>query len=101
MYPRIQFVSVTQNFHLIIVLQRFVCQNSVYFSHTEEPPLEYWKVLAEQRRLALSETLKENEDLHTQVAGLKKRVNELENKTHDLEYFAMMYELISKVDSQL
>ena len=29
----------------------------------EEPPLEYWKVLAEQRRQALADTLLENEEV--------------------------------------
>lgn len=29
----------------------------------EEPPLEYWKVLAEKRRVALLDTLRENEQV--------------------------------------
>ncbi len=69
--------------------------------YAEEPPSEYWQILAEQRRQALAETLKENEELYTELAGVKKHVNELESKVKDLEYFAMMYTLASKDDSQL
>lgn len=30
----------------------------------EEPPVEYWQILAEQRRQALAEALTENEEVH-------------------------------------
>ena len=33
------------------------------FICTEVPPVEYWQALAEQRRVALAETLKENEEV--------------------------------------
>ena len=33
----------------------------------EKPPIEYWQVLAEQRRLALADTLQENEEVHIHV----------------------------------
>lgn len=61
----------------------------------ETPPKEYWRVLAEQRRLALSETLQENEQLHDEVEKLKARVTDLENQVKDTNYFAMMYKLAS------
>ena len=32
-------------------------------SHIEKPPIEYWQVLAEQRRQALADTLQENEEV--------------------------------------
>ncbi len=76
-------------------------KHSICFYYAEEPPPEYWKILAESRRLALAETLKENEELYTMVSGLKKRVNELEIATSDMKYFAMMYTLASKEDSEL
>ena len=31
--------------------------------YTEVPPMEYWRVLAEKRKDALAETLKENEEV--------------------------------------
>ena len=31
---------------------------------TETPPVEYWQVLAEQRRQALADTLEENEEVY-------------------------------------
>ena len=64
----------------------------------DEPPVEYWKSLAEQRRLALAETLKENEELYTEVEGWKSKVADLESKVKDLEYFAMMYKLAAAED---
>ena len=36
----------------------------ILFCYVEIPPLEYWKELAEQRRLALVETLDENEQVY-------------------------------------
>lgn len=37
----------------------------------DEVPVEYWKDLAEQRRIALENALKENEELHEQVELLQ------------------------------
>lgn len=61
--------------------------------YSETPPAEYWQVLAEQRRLALAETLEENEQLHDQVEKLKAQVTDLESKVKDTSYFAMMYKI--------
>ncbi|XP_064382699.1 geminin-like [Halichondria panicea] len=65
----------------------------------EEPPSEYWQILAERRRVALAEALKENEVLYTEREDWKKREIQLESRVKDLEYFAMMYNLASKEDN--
>lgn len=52
-------------------------------------------MLAEQRREALAETLKENEELYAEIDRLKARVEELENQVQDKNYFAMMYKIVS------
>ena len=68
---------------------------------SENPPEEYWRVLAEQRRLALAETLEENEQLHDHVERLKAQVSELENQVKDTSYFAMMYKLASTSEPEI
>lgn len=40
-----------------------------------EPSHGYWKALAERRRLALDESLKENEELHEKVNDLEGKLN--------------------------
>jgi len=53
----------------------------------ENPPEEYWKVLAEQRRIALEESLQENEELYETVDLLTDKIEsqnatiEAQNKT--------------------
>lgn len=71
----------------------------VFSLYAEEPPSEYWQILAERRRVALAEALKENEVLYTEREDWKKREIQLESRVKDLEYFAMMYNLASKEDS--
>lgn len=75
--------------------------NVLYFFVLENPPEEYWRVLAERRRLALAETLEENEQLHDQVEKLKAQVSELENQVKDTNYFAMMYKLASTSEPEI
>ena len=76
--------SFCHNFHLPIALDSLpvnlcnslnscmsytvVCSVSLFaifhtHTHAAVPPVEYWQVLAEQRRLALAETLHENEEV--------------------------------------
>lgn len=71
----------------------------VFSLYAEEPPSEYWQILAERRRVALAEALKENEVLYTEREDWKKREIQLESRVKDLEYFAMMYNLASKEDN--
>ena len=72
-----------------------------FLSLAVNPPEEYWRVLAEQRRLALVETLEENEQLHDEVERLKAQVRDLENQVKDTNYFAMMYKLASSSEPEV
>lgn len=47
-----------------------------------EPSEGYWKVLAEKRRVALEQALRENEELHEEVSGLGDQLD-LSNKMLD------------------
>lgn len=62
----------------------------------EKPSEVYWEVLAEQRRLALEETLEENEELHQKVESLQAELNEsrrlLEEAQSLVEVFTEMLE---------
>jgi len=51
----------------------------------------YWKQLAEERRLALQETLDENDKLYDEIDELKKRNKEMREKLDELECYKMLY----------
>ncbi|OWA53448.1 hypothetical protein BV898_17876 [Hypsibius exemplaris] len=53
----------------------------------KESPL-YWKVLAEERRLALMEALEENKKLHAALKVLKTNFSDVEAVAGQAEYFA-------------
>ena len=40
------------------------------------PSEKYWEILAEKRRIGLTETLKENEELHNKVDTLEQELND-------------------------
>lgn len=65
----------------------------------ENPSEKYWETIAEKRRVALAETLKENMELHKEVQRLKETVKTLENQNSDAEYFAMMYNITRSSDT--
>ncbi|XP_070557018.1 uncharacterized protein [Ptychodera flava] len=54
----------------------------------EPVPESYWKDLAEERRKALEDALKENEELHHKVLELKSEVERLSELAGQAEYFA-------------
>ncbi|XP_077990871.1 uncharacterized protein LOC144445199 [Glandiceps talaboti] len=54
----------------------------------ESVPESYWKDVAEERRKALEDTLKENEQLHHKVSDLQSEVNRLSELAGQTEYFA-------------
>ncbi|XP_006888710.1 PREDICTED: geminin-like [Elephantulus edwardii] len=65
----------------------------------ENPSSQYWKEVAEQRRKALYETLKENEKLHkeieekdSEIARLKKENKELAEVAQHVHYMAELIE---------
>jgi len=59
-------------------------------------PVVYWKELAEQRRAALEEALKENEQLTEKVASLEKDKQELEEMVEQAKVLAEMINSISE-----
>ncbi|XP_051025294.1 geminin [Acomys russatus] len=68
----------------------------------ENPSSQYWKEVAEKRRKALHETLKENEKLHkeieqkdNEIAHLKKENKELAEVAKHVEYMAEIIERLS------
>lgn len=76
-------------------------ESTDYRMCTEEiPPLEYWKELAEQRRLALVETLDENEQLYAEIDRLKVALKDQETQQQQSEYFSFMYKLSSSEQEQ-
>ncbi|XP_003416486.1 geminin [Loxodonta africana] len=68
----------------------------------ENPPSHYWKEVAEKRRKALYEALKENEKLHkeieekdNEIARLKKENKELAEVAEHVQYMAEVIERLS------
>ncbi|KAF6292914.1 geminin DNA replication inhibitor [Rhinolophus ferrumequinum] len=66
---------------------------------TENPSSQYWKEMAEKRRKALYEALKENEKLHkeieqkdSEIARLKKENEELAEVAEHVQYMAEVIE---------
>ena len=59
----------------------------------EEPPVEYWQEMAEQRRLALAQTLQENEQLYHEIDRLKGALEKMQSARDDADYFSFLYEL--------
>ena len=68
-----------------------VCQSLDYrFCTEEEPPTEYWKILAEKRAVALKNALNENYELYEENTSLKNQVLQLES---ELVYFQLVHSL--------
>ncbi|XP_072016954.1 uncharacterized protein [Amphiura filiformis] len=64
-------------------------EEEAYELMVQEPvPDSYWKQLAEQRREALEDTLRENEQLHDEVAELKADNERLKIMADQAEYLA-------------
>lgn len=68
----------------------------------ENPSSQYWKEVAEKRRKALYEALKENEKLHkeieqkdSEIARLKKENQELSEVAEHVQYMAEVIERLS------
>uniref|UniRef100_A0A8D0RDY2 Multicilin n=1 Tax=Sus scrofa TaxID=9823 RepID=A0A8D0RDY2_PIG len=79
-----------------------VTQEAFDLMITENPSSQYWKEVAEKRRKALYETLKENEKLHkeieqkdNEIALLKKENKELAEVAEHVQYMAAVIERLS------
>jgi len=66
-------------------------------SFAEEPTISYWKELAENRRQALEEALRENEALHSRIAELEKDNSELEEMVQEAKAIAEVVSVIPYV----
>uniref|UniRef100_A0A0X3NXK9 Geminin n=1 Tax=Schistocephalus solidus TaxID=70667 RepID=A0A0X3NXK9_SCHSO len=55
---------------------------------SDQPPVEYWMELAEQRRQALTETLEENKELCDLVVKLNEEIEKLSKIAEHAENFA-------------
>jgi len=58
------------------------------YAAEDELPLEYWKDLAEKRRVALDESLNENESLHTSLSFLEEERDELKEEVETYKSLA-------------
>ncbi|XP_037374836.1 geminin isoform X2 [Talpa occidentalis] len=79
-----------------------VTQEAFDLMITENPSSQYWKEVAEKRRKALYEALKENEKLHkeieqkdNEIARLKKENRELAEVAQHVQYMAEVIERLS------
>ncbi|XP_012588373.1 PREDICTED: geminin isoform X2 [Condylura cristata] len=79
-----------------------VTQEAFDLMITENPSSQYWKEVAEKRRKALYEALKENEKLHkeieqkdSEIARLKKENRELAEVAQHVQYMAEVIERLS------
>ncbi|XP_012565110.1 geminin [Hydra vulgaris] len=61
---------------------------------TESTNEKYWQKIAEERRLALEETLSENEKLYTDIDNLKEENERLKKELSECIYFKVLYENI-------
>ncbi|XP_004847651.1 geminin isoform X2 [Heterocephalus glaber] len=81
---------------------RGVTQEAFDLMIKEDPSSQYWKEVAEKRRKALYEALKENEKLHkeieqkdSEIARLKKENKELAEVAEHVQYMAEVIERLS------
>ncbi|XP_057556143.1 geminin [Hippopotamus amphibius kiboko] len=79
-----------------------VTQEAFDLMITENPSSQYWKEVAEKRRKALYEALKENEKLHkeieqkdNEIARLKKENKELAEVAEHVQYMAEIIERLN------
>lgn len=80
-----------------------VTQEAFDLMITENPSSQYWKEVAEKRRKALYEALKENEKLHkeieqkdNEIARLKKENKELAEVAEHVQYMAEVIERLKR-----
>ncbi|XP_054421077.1 geminin [Pteronotus mesoamericanus] len=68
---------------------------------TENPPSQYWKEMAEQRRKALYEALKENEKLHKEIEQKDSEIARLRKENKDLAEVAEHVQAMAEVLERL
>ncbi|XP_057289760.1 geminin-like [Hydractinia symbiolongicarpus] len=66
---------------------------------TETVNDSYWKTIAEERRLALEETLNENDKLYDEIDALKEENEKLKKELNEAEYFKILYNNLLEASS--
>ena len=67
---------------------------------TDKVDDSYWKTIAEERRIALEETLSENERLYDSVDKLETENSALKQQLSDLECYKMLYNNLLKSNEE-
>ena len=68
-----------------------LAEEALHLLRSESSSEEYYKDIAEQRRLALEEALRENEELYDEVEKMKEKCAVLENALNEAESYKLMY----------
>ena len=68
-----------------------LAEEALALMRSEPSQEQYFKEIAEQRRLALEETLKENEELYDEIDTLKQKCTELETALSEAETYKLLY----------
>jgi len=71
-------------------------ENNADLVTSDDPSLEYWKLLAEERRVALEEALQENQTLIEKADALQAENNHLNDLLEDAKALAEMINNISE-----
>lgn len=66
---------------------------------TETVNDSYWKTIAEERRIALEETLSENDKLYDEIDTLKEENKRLKKELSEAEYFKILYNNLLEASS--
>lgn len=77
----------------LIVLMFLTCP----FQLVDEISVDYYRTLAERRRLALTEALEENEQLHHEIDSLKNEINSIRAENSMLKPLAEEAEYLASV----
>lgn len=68
-----------------------LAEEALALLRSEPSQEQYYKQIAEERRLALEETLTENEELYDEVAELKEKNEQLEKALSEAESYKLLY----------
>ncbi|XP_065070972.1 geminin-like [Rhopilema esculentum] len=68
-----------------------LAEEALALMRSEPSQEQYFKTIAEERRLALEETLKENEELYDELDSLKERYAYLEKALNEAENYKILY----------
>ena len=68
-----------------------LAEEALALMRSEPSQEQYFKTIAEERRLALEETLKENEELYDELDSLKEKCSDLEKALSEAENYKILY----------